>query len=188
MRSRFRKWIVAAVAACLTAGLPVAAAADMPVTYRDQGRSLFALSIPDFWSVRAGGSRELTSPDTGQSRQVGRVIGLRPTAEEGVWMGFLSPEGVRTQEQAMRYLGEIGPFLLRDATVSDRSTITIGGRPAGRITGSGTRAGRGVSFTALTIDLPGDRVAISVVVMEAGVNPALVEDVNAIFASFRPVY
>ena len=160
----------------------------MPVTYKDQGRSLFAVDVPDYWSVRAGGARALTAPGSGETRQVGRVLGLRPTAEEGLWMGFLSPDTIRTQEQALRYLREIGPFLLRNATVVDRGAVTIGGRPAARITGSGTRGGRSVSFTALTIDLPGNRIAISVVVMEAGVNPALVADVNAIYSSFRPVY
>jgi hypothetical protein len=180
--------VASAAAAGLLALLPMAAAADMPVTYKDKGRSLFAVNVPDFWSVRAGGSRELTAPGSGETRQVGRVLGLRPTAEGGLWMGFLSPEGIRTREQAMRYLREIGPFLLRDASVADQVEIRIGGRPAGRITGTGTRGGRSVNFTALTIDLPGNRVAISVVVMEAGVNPGLVDDVNAIYSSFRPVY
>lgn len=188
MRTWFKKRASAAFSAGMLAALPVAAAADMPVTYKDQGRSLFAVNVPDFWSVRAGGSRELTAPGTGETREVGRVIGLRPTAEEGLWMGFLAPEGVRSQEQAMRYLSEIGPFLLRDAAVTEQGAIRIGGRPAGRITGTGTRGGRTVNFTALTIDLPRGRVAISVVVMEAGVNPDLVSDVNDIFASFRPVY
>lgn len=188
MRQPFARHLASVVAAGLLALLPGAAAADMPVTYKDKGRSLFAVDVPDFWSVRAGGSRELTAPGSGETRQVGRVLGLRPTAEAGLWMGFLSPEGIRSQEQAMRYLREIGPFLLRDAAVSDRGEIRIGGRPAGRITGTGTRGGRSVNFTALTIGLPGGRVAISVVVMEAGVNPELVSDVNAIFSSFRPVY
>lgn len=187
MRRPMGRRVASVISAGLLALLPAAAAADMPVTYKDGGRSLFAVDVPDFWSVRAGGSRELTAPD-GETRQVGRVLGLRPTAEAGLWMGFLSPEGIRSQEQAMRYLREIGPFLLRDAAVSERGEIRIGGRPAGRITGTGTRRGRSVNFTALTIDLPNGRVAISVVVMEAGVNPDLVSDVNAIFSSFRPVY
>ena len=44
-----------------------------------------------------------------------------------------------------------------------------------------------VILTALAvfIDMPHGRMAISVTVMEAGIDPEIVKDVNAIYSSFR---
>jgi hypothetical protein len=161
--------------------------ADMPITYKDEGRSLFHVSVPDFWTVRAGGGRAVTPPGSDEARLINRVIGLTPVSADGIWMGFISPHGVRTYEQALEYLRGVGPFLVENAEVQERKRISIGGLPAARLTGSGSRDGKSVNFTAVVVDLPSDRVAISVVVMEAGVNPDLVSDVNAVFASFRAV-
>lgn len=161
------------------------ALADMPVTYRDEGRSLFSLSVPDFWSVRAGGARMLAGPDGGEERAVARVIGLEPTADKGVWVGFISPRGVRDFDDALEYLRQVGPFLVKDAAAETHSRRVVGGLPAATIAGTGRRDGKAVSFTAVLIDLPGNRMAISVTVLEAGADPALVGDVNAIYGSFR---
>jgi len=57
--------------------------ADMPVTYKDAGRALFSVSAPDFWTVRAGGTRELTAPGE-EARDVSRVIGMHPVSEPRV--------------------------------------------------------------------------------------------------------
>ena len=57
--------------------------------------------------------------------------------------------------------------------------------PARVIAGTGRRRGRGVEFTATVVDLPNGRVAVSVVVFEAGANTQLVADVNAVLASLR---
>ncbi len=157
----------------------------MPLTYEDEGTPLFSVSAPDFWQVRTGGQRAITPPGSDEARLINRVIGLSPVTEDGVWVGFMSPHGVRGYEDALEYLRDIGPFLVKDAQVQDRERIRIGGRPAARIAGSGRRDGRSVGFTALIIDLPGDRVAISIVVMESGVDPGYAADVNAILASFR---
>jgi hypothetical protein len=172
------------VSVALTSGPTLA---DMPVTYKDEGRALFHLSVPDFWTARAGGGRALTAPGSEEARLINRVIGLTPVSEDGIWMGGISPHGVRTYDEALEYLRGVGPFLVNNAEVSERKRISIGGMPAARLTGSGSRDGKAVSFTAVVVDLPRDRVAISVVVMEAGVNPDLVSDVNAVFASFRAV-
>ena len=187
MPNLLRKTIAAGWLAASVAILPSLSLADMPVTYKDEGRALFHLSVPDFWTARAGGARAMTPPETDEARLVNRVIGLTPVSEGGIWMGFISPHGVSTYEQSLEYLRGVGPFLVQDAEVEERKRITVDGLPAARITGSGRRDGRAVGFTAVVVVLPRNRVAISVVVMEAGVNPHLVSDVNAVFASFRAI-
>lgn len=171
--------------ALLVAGSPMAALADMPVTYREDGRALFHFTVPDFWTVQTGGKQALTPPGSDEARLINRVIGMQPQTESGVWMGFMSPNGVRTYEDAVTYLQEIGRFVVTDPQVSARQRVTVGGLPAARFAGTGRRGTRGVSFTAVLIDLPGPRVAISLVVLESGADPALVNDANAVFDSFR---
>lgn len=173
--------------ATLCALMPGLAVAEMPITYRDSTGALFAFTAPDFWSVRTGGERSLTPPGSDEARLINRVIGLQPHAEEGVWMGFMSPNGVRTYDEAVAYLQEIGRFVVTNPEVTERTRVTIGGLPAARFTGTGQRGLKGVNFTAVLIDLPGPRVAISLVVMESGVNPELINDVNGVFASFRAI-
>jgi hypothetical protein len=158
--------------------------ADMPITYKDAGRSLFSVNAPDFWTVRVGGPRELAADGKG-ARTVSRLIGMHPVSDPGVWVGFVSPVGVRNFDDATEYLRDIGPFLVKGAQVDSRKSHKIGGLPAKTIAGHGTRKGKTVNFTAVLIDLPNGRMAISVTVMEAGVDPAIVADVNEIYSSFR---
>ncbi len=180
-----RKIFAAGLLAASVASVPSLTLAEMPITYKDEGRALFHLSVPDFWTARAGGARAVTPSGSDEARLINRVIGLTPVSEDGIWMGFISPYGVKTFEQSLDYLRGVGPFLVNDAEVSDRNRISVGGLPAERLTGSGRRDGKVVNFTAVVVDLPRDRVAIAVVVMEAGVSPDLVSDVNTVFASFR---
>lgn len=170
------------VAALALSPLPVSA--DMPVTYRDAGRALFSVSAPDFWTVRAGGPRELAAPGD-EPRNVARVIGMHPVTEPRVWVGFVSPPGVSNFDEATEYLRDIGPFLVKKPQIDRQRSLRVGGRAAKSIAGHGTRKGRSVNFTAVLIDLPNGRMAISVTVMEAGVDPAITADVNAIYSSFR---
>lgn len=187
MPNLLRNIFAAAGLAASVALMSGPALADMPVTYKDEGRALFHISVPDFWTVRAGGGRSLTAPGSEEARLINRVIGLTPVSEDGIWMGFISPHGVTNYQGALEYLRGVGPFLVKNAEVQERKRISVGGLPAARLTGSGSRDGKAVHFTAVVVDLPRDKVAISVVVMEAGVNPDLVSDVNAVFASFRAV-
>jgi len=156
----------------------------MPVTYKEGTRSIFSVSAPDFWTVRAGGNRELQAPGE-EARGVSRVIGMHPVSEPRVWVGFVSPLGVRNFQEATEYLRDIGPFLVKGAQVDSRKSLRIGGLAAKSISGHGNRKGKSVNFTAVIIDLPNGRMAISVTVMEAGFDPAIAADVNAIYSSFR---
>ncbi len=165
--------------------LPTVAPAEMPVTYIEDNRALFHVSAPDFWQVRAGGARALAPPESDEARLINRVIGFSPVSEQGVWVGFMSPNGVSTFAQAQEYLRNIGKSVVDAPEVDSTSPTTIGGLRAQKFAGQGRRDGRAVSFTAVLIDLPGSRVAISLSVVEAGANPDLVDDINAIYASFR---
>lgn len=172
----------------LAAGLllaPAVATADMPVIYESDNQALFRVSAPDFWQVRAGGPRAVTPPDSEEARLINRIIGFEPVAESGVWVGFMSPNGVRNFAQAEEYLANIGRSVVEDPEVQETSRIRIGDLPAARFAGTGRRGSRNVEFTAVLIDLPGDRVAISLAVIEAGANPELVSDINTIYGSFR---
>jgi len=176
--------VLTVVVASLT--LAPTAWADLPVTYKDGTRALFSVSAPDFWTVRAGGARELAAPGE-EARDVARVMAMYPFSEPRVWVGFISPHGVSNFDQAADYLRDIGPFLVKEPQIASRKSLRINGLAARSIAGSGKRKGKAVNFTALLIDLPHGRMAISVVVMEAGIDPAITDDVNAIFGSFRAI-
>jgi len=178
-----RRMLCTAVLACL----PALVGAGTPVVYKDGARPLFALEVPDFWSLRTGGLRDLAGPEADDIRDVSRVFGMTPDAHPGVWVGVISPHGVSTLQEAGEYLQDIGPFLVEDASVGSPSERRISGMPARRIAGQGRRNGKAIDFTALAIDLPGSRVAIAVVVFEAGADTDPVGDINAMLASIRAV-
>lgn len=182
---RFRFLQAACVAVAL--GLPNPTLAEVPVIYTDDGRSLFSVRVPDFWTMRTGGVRDLTAPGTEETRATNRVLGLQPISEEGVWVGFVSPAGIGTIGAGFEYLQDIGPFLVEDPQIGARKRHRIGGLPAESVSGQGRRDGRQVSFTALVADLPGNRVAVSVVVMEAGTDPALADEINRMLGTLRAV-
>lgn len=173
----------------LPAGLAILAAgaafAGMPVTYKDGERALFRVEVPDFWTVRSGGERVLTPPSRDEPRLVQRVIGLQPTAGPKVWVGFISPEGISDFAGAEAYLADIGPFLVKDPETASTRRLRIGGLPARSFRGKGRRGGRTVDFVATVIDLPGGRMAVSVAIMEPGSSAAEIEQINAIYRSFR---
>ena len=176
-----------ALCAAALALLPVAAYAGTPVIYKDGPRALFQLEVPDFWSLRTGGLRDLAAPDSDDIRDVSRVFGMTADAHPGVWVGVISPHGVATLEEAAAYLRDIGPFLVQDASVSPPTPRKVSGMPARRISGQGSRDGKAIDFTVLAIDLPGNRVAIAVVVFEAGADTDPVGDINAMLASIKAV-
>ncbi len=175
--------VLAASAVTWSAVTPVQA--DTPVTYTDEGRVLFRFEVPDFWTLRTGGPREIEDTNLGDARAVSRVMGIRPVTDDNVWMGFVSPSRVSSIQGGVRYLEDIDKFLVKDPTVTSTSDTRIGGRPAYVIRGTGNRDGRGVNFTATVIDLPRDRVAIGVAILRDGADPSYVDALNAVFASFR---
>ena len=176
-----------AVAACTVAWISsmAPAVAETPVTYTDDGRALFSFNVPDFWTLRTGGPREIEDTELGDPRAVARVMGLRPVTDDNVWMGFVSPAGVESIQGGLQYLEDIDKFLVREPTVTSTSNTRIGGLPAQVIRGTGNRDGRGINFTATVIDLPRGRVAVVVAILRDGADPAYADVMNDVFASFR---
>ncbi|GAA6190852.1 hypothetical protein NBRC116597_07710 [Phaeobacter sp. NW0010-22] len=166
----------------LTPGLAVA---EMPVIYKNGGQSLFEVSAPDYWQVRAGGPRVISPPDLEEERLINRVIGFSPVSDQGAWVGFMSPNGVRTFDQAVEYLRNVGKSIVEDPVLVSEKKTRIGGLSAAKYAGHGRRGRKTVNFTAVLIDLPQDRVAISIAILEAGVDPEMINDINAIYSSFR---
>jgi hypothetical protein len=170
----------------LTIGLlAFPARADVPITYTEAGRALFHFDAPDFWTMRTGGARLLSAPDTKDERGVSRLIGLSPTTDPKVWVGFVSPQGISTFKEGIAYLSDIGPSLVKDPVTTVRAERRVNGLPAATFSGTGTRKGKTVNYTAILIDLPGGRIAVSVVVMEPGIAASTLDAVNAMLDSVR---
>ena len=161
------------------------AAAEVPVTYTEAGRALFRFDAPDFWTIRTGGPRLLSAPDTEDERGVSRVIGLAPTTDPRIWVGFVSPQGISNFEQGVEYLRDIGPSLVKDPVTTTRKETRVNGLKAATFSGTGRRNGKKVAYTAILIDLPGGRIAASVVVMEPGVDADSLRAANAMLGSIR---
>ena len=187
MFSAFPRYLCRTLCSAALVVMPGFAQAGTLVTYTDGDRPLFEIEVPDFWSVRTGGLRDLEGPDADDIRDVSRVFGMTPDAHPGVWVGVISPHGVSTLKEAGEYLQDIGPFLVQDASVGAPSQRRVSGMPARRIAGQGRRDGKAIDFTALAIDLPGNRVAIAVVVFEAGADAEPTGDINAMLASIKAV-
>ncbi|WP_204114673.1 hypothetical protein [Shimia biformata] len=172
----------------LLAGMNAAPAlAEVPITYLEGNKPVFTIDVPDFWYMRSGGDRVLNDPKHGEDRPVSRVIGLEPVDRDGVWMGFVVPDGVTTLEEAYEYLQYVGPSLLSDAEIAEAYSRRIGGQKAVVANGTGRRGGRTINFTATVIDLPGPHVAVAVAIVEPGADPGRVAQLNAVFDSFRVV-
>lgn len=161
--------------------------ADVPVTYTDAGRALFRFDAPDFWTIRTGGARLLAAPGTEDERDVSRLIGLSPTTDPRIWVGFVSPKGISNFQQGVEYLRDIGPSLVKDAVTTTRKETRLNGLKAASFSGAGRRNGKAVNYTAILIDLPGNRIAIAVVVMEPGIDTDTLTAVNAMLNSFHAV-
>ncbi|MDJ0993829.1 MAG: hypothetical protein QNI90_09665 [Dinoroseobacter sp.] len=159
--------------------------ADVRASYMQDGRTLFSFDVPDFWTLTSGGERLLTPPDEDIARPVPQVVAIRPSVEPDVWMGFFSPRGVATLSEGQAYLTEIGQFLTTTPEISSNAPGRVAGLPAQLIKGTGERDGRDLVFTIAVVDLPGGRIAIAAAVVEIGADPALVGQVNEIFASMR---
>ncbi len=179
-----RIFLSAALASILTLGV-VSARADTPVTYTDAGQSLFRFVVPDYWALRVGGPREIEDTSLGDARAVARVMGMRPVTDDSVWMGFVSPQGVTSIQNGIDYLSDIDKFLVKEPQITGSSRRSIAGLPAQVFRGTGRRDGRGVNFTATVIDLPNGRVAVAVAILRDGADPSYVDDLNAVFDSFR---
>ncbi|MEP0961902.1 MAG: hypothetical protein ABJG75_08845 [Roseobacter sp.] len=166
---------------------PCVGLAGTTAVYTDGPKALFSVEVPDFWSLRTGGLRDLEGPDADDIRDVSRLFGMTPNGHEGVWVGVIAPHDVSTLGEAKAYLQDIAPFLVQDAIVSPSEPRRVGGLPASSLKGRGHRNGKSIDFTVLAIDLPSDRIAIAVVIFEAGADLDPLGDINAMLASIRAI-
>lgn len=176
-----------AAGAGLVLGLNTAAFAQTPVTYSDNGRDLFEVTVPDFWAVRTGGDRMIEDPKLGDLRAVSRIVSLRPVTQDGVFMGLMSPAGVTNIADGIAYLADIEKFLIKDPEIINTTSTRVGGLPARVVRARGKRHGRNMNITATVIDLPGPRVAVAVTALADSVDPGFADELNGVFASFRAV-
>ncbi|MDD9715524.1 hypothetical protein PVW48_02110 [Dinoroseobacter sp. PD6] len=173
------------VAICALFALAPPALADVRLSYSDAGRTLFSFDVPAFWTVESGGERAITPPGEEIARTTPQLVSIRPTVDPTVWMGFFSPDGVRTVEEGVDYLSEIEKFLANEPEVTSVAPGRVGGLAAQIIKGSGRRDGQAITFTIAVVDLPGSRVAIAAGVAEARADPELVFEINSVFSSMR---
>ncbi|PSL21657.1 hypothetical protein [Shimia abyssi] len=184
--SQISRFVRGSIAACaLAVATANVALADTPVTYMDGSDAVFNMAIPDFWTARVGGPRVLSAPGEDAPRGVDRVIGLEPESNSGVWVGFVSPRGLSTLDEATEYARSLAPQIAKEAEVTEFEERRIAGYPARVYRGNGRRDGRTVYFTVSLIDLPNGRVVFSLTAFEAGYDPAAIEDINAIYNSIR---
>ena len=175
---------LATVSAALVLAVGLAHAGT-PVTYTDGDKPVFSIEVPDFWKVRVGGDRSLTPPGEEESRVVERVIGLQPEKDSGVWIGFVSPDGLRTLDEAEDYARSLAQQVAKGATVTDLESRRIAGYPARVYRGQGRRDNQTVFFTVSLIDLPNGRVVFSMTALSADYARDALVDVNAIYNSIR---
>lgn len=178
----FRKVVAAA---CLSVIGASAAMADSRLVYADSTESVFQVTVPDFWTVRVGGPREISPDETEELRLVERVFGLEPERGHGVWIGLISPGKFRTLDDAKAYARGLSGQLAQTTKIVDVQDRLISGRPATVITGTGRRDGRPVSFNVALLDLQNGRVVVALTVLQKGYERSALTDVNAIIQSIR---
>lgn len=164
---------------------PIGAQAETEVVYSDAGSDVFEVTIPDFWTLRVGGAREITPSSDEALRPIARVFGLSPETANGVWIGLISPPQLRALEDAADYAQSLSGQLAETTEVTSRESRRIAGYPAFVLEGTGRRSGRGVNFIAAVIELPGQRVVVGLTVLERGYDPSALKDVNAILHSIK---
>ncbi|MDA5555566.1 hypothetical protein [Shimia sp. MMG029] len=175
--------------ACAAAGalfvIPHVAHSETEVTYADAGRNVFEVTVPDFWTLRVGGEREITPPSEDALRPVARVFGLSPESANGVWVGLMSPPQLRSLKDARDYAKSLSGQLAKTTEIVRTEERTVAGYPAFVIDGKGRRNGRSVNFTAAVLELPRNRVVVGLTVLERGYDPDALSDVNAILQSIQ---
>ncbi len=164
--------------------LPNVSSAQTPITYSQDARAIFTVSMPDFWVARSGGPRVFEDEDLGPL-EVRRVVALQPETNEDAWIGLSSPEGIATLEQARAYVANLGQFLVTEPVVQGDFQTRFGGMPAEVINGVGNREGRQLRFSVVLTDLPDERVAIIVALATLDAGPGVIEEVNSVVRSLK---
>ena len=158
--------------------------AQTPITYTQDARAIFSVSMPDFWVARSGGPRVFEDPRLGQ-HQVRRILSLQPETNDSVWIGLASPEGITTLDEAQAYGANLNQFLVRDPVVRSRFETRLGGLPARIVNGEGTRRRERLRYSIVLVDLPGGRIAILVALAALDAEPGLIEETRTVLRSIK---
>lgn len=175
----------ALVIACVLLVAPALASAGTRVVYSDDSRSIFEIAVPDFWTLRVGGAREISPSGEGAFRSIERVFGLEPESGHGVWLGLISPPRFASLEDAKAYARGLGSQLAKTTKILSSTDRRVAGFPATVVTGTGRRDGRPVSFNVSLIDLRNGRVVVALTIMEQRFDSGALDDVNAILNSIK---
>ncbi|GAA6178645.1 MULTISPECIES: hypothetical protein [unclassified Shimia] len=178
-------WLrAAATLGCFCASV-TAVTAGTTAVYEDAGKGVFEVTVPDFWTLRVGGDRDLTPSSEDELRVVERVFGLTPEKDHGVWIGLISPPRFHTLQDAKDYARSLGGQLAKTTEITSSKDRRISGYPAHVIEGTGRRDGRAVNFTVMLLDMQNSRVVVGLTVLEKGYDPNAVADINAILQSIK---
>jgi hypothetical protein len=177
--------MIKTLAYCAALAVAAPALADLRVTYADGPTALFSLEVPEFWTLNAGGVRDISPPGEDDPRPVPQVLTLHPTVDPTAGMVAFSPPGIATVADGVAYLAEIEKFMAQEPTLTSNAPGRVAGKPAQILKGTGRRDGEAIGFTIAVVDLPGPRVAILAGIAETSADPALVATLNQIFASVR---
>ncbi len=177
--------LVAVVATGALSMVPQFAHSETEVVYSDAGQNIFEVTVPDFWTLRAGGQRDIAPSSDDAFRPIARVFGLTPESDSGVWVGLMSPPHLRTLEDAKDYARSLSGQLAKTTEITSTENRKVAGYPAFVVEGNGRRDGRAVNFTAAVLELPRNRVVLGLTVLERGYDPNALTDVNAILQSIQ---
>jgi hypothetical protein len=158
--------------------------AQTPITYTQNARAIFTVSMPDFWLARSGGPRVFEDERLGQL-EVRRILTLEPETNDSAWIGLGSPEGITTLDAARAYVANLGQFLVRDPVRINSFRSRVGGLPVEVINGQGTRDRQRVRYSVLLADLPRDRIAILVAIAKPEAGPGVIDEIRQVFKSIR---
>lgn len=161
------------------------ARAEAAVSYSEDGRALFSFLVPNFWTLNVNGARDLAPPDGGETRRVPQVLAMTPMVDPTVWIGFLSPPGIRNLAEGRAYLRQAASQLAFEPKANPAVPRRVGGRSAEVISGTGNRKGKPIQFTIVLVQLPANRVAIAAMVAEIGTDEAMFGQLNDVLGSIR---
>lgn len=179
-----KRGFITALWLVVSASMPSMISAQTPITYSQQSRAIFTVSMPDFWLARSGGPRAFEDESLGQI-QVRRILALEPETNDAAWIGLASPQGITTLADARAYVANMGQFLVETPVRIDSFRSRVGGLPVEVINGQGIRERQQVRFSIMLADLPNNRVAILVALAKPGAGPGVIEEIRDVFMSIR---
>lgn len=126
------------IVAIALAGAP--AMGGTPVAYETDGAPVFRFEVPDNWTLRTGQDTNPKLMPAGTA-PMPRIVSMAPEAAGAgaMWVGFWSPPGVSTIEEAEAHVSRTSKTLLESSKEESREDLVIGAGPARVVLGSRRR-------------------------------------------------